>query len=166
MKLYNHIIQCRSTGQRPTFHNLSKEIREFVKSTGTQNVQCLIYSRHTTCAVLIDEESFDEAYSGLTFLQQDLVDFFEKVIPTCRREGQYMHPGPKLTVFAAEHGEDKQGCINTDAHLRSSIIGRSEVIPIIDGKLILGEFGNIYFIDFDQTRARDREVIVQVTAYE
>ncbi|HHU52766.1 MAG TPA: YjbQ family protein [Clostridiaceae bacterium] len=166
MKIFNHIINCSSTGKRPTFHNLSEEIREFVKNTGTENGQCLVYSRHTTCAILIDEESFDKSYSGLTFLQQDLVDVFEKTIPTCRKEGQYMHPGPELTIFAAEHGEDKEGTLNTDAHLRSSIVGRSEVIPIIDGKLILGDFGNVYFIDFDQTRARDREVIVQVISFE
>jgi secondary thiamine-phosphate synthase enzyme len=98
----------------------------------------------------------------MTYLQQDLVDVFEKIIPTCRKEGQYMHPGHALTVFAAEHGEDKPGTLNTEAHLRSSIMGRSESIPIINGQLQLGDFGHIYFVDFDQTRGREREVIVQI----
>jgi thiamine phosphate synthase YjbQ (UPF0047 family) len=41
-------------------------------------------------------------------------------------------------------------------------MGRSETIPIIGGKLELGDFGHIYFIDFDQTRPRERKVIVQI----
>ena len=58
--------------------------------------------------------------------------------------------------------EDNFGCHNTDAHLRSSIIGRSETIVLIDGELDLGEFGHIHFIDFDQTRARQRTVQVMI----
>ena len=74
----------------------------------------------------------------------------------------YLHPGPKALKFAEEHGEDARGCHNTDAHLRSSIIGRSETIVIDEGQLDLGEFGFIYFIDFDHTRARERTVQVMI----
>jgi len=73
-----------------------------------------------------------------------------------------MHPGQEMVVFAAKHGEDKAGVLNTDAHLRSSILGRSETIPVIDGRLELGEFGHVYFVDFDYTRPRKRTVIVQI----
>ena len=100
--------------------------------------------------------------TGLETLQQDLVDVFEAIVPTCRREGQYLHPGPEALKFADAHGEDARGCHNTDAHLRSSIVGRSETIVIDGGSLDLGEFGFIYFIDFDQTRARERTVQVMV----
>jgi Uncharacterised protein family UPF0047 len=44
---------------------------------------------------------------------------------------------------------------NVDAHLRSVLLGRSETIPIIDGALALGQFGRIYFADFDQMRGSD-----------
>lgn len=152
----------QSTGGRPTFHTVTEEVKEIVAESKITNGICLVFSRHTTCAVMIEENSFDRAYTGLTYLQQDLTDVFENIIPTCRKEGQYMHPGPELTVFAAEHGEDKPGTLNTDAHLRSSIMGRSEAIPIIDGQLQLGDFGHIYFVDFDHTRPRKREVIIQI----
>ncbi len=163
MKIVRKSFTVVSTGQRPTFHTVTDRVKDFVASSGVQSGTCLVYSRHTTCSVMIDEDSFDRAYTGLTYLQQDLTDVLEKIIPICRKEGQYMHPGPLLTEYAAEHGEDKPGTLNTDAHLRSSIIGRSEVIPIWEGRLELGEFGHIYFIDFDHTRARDREVIMQIT---
>ena len=162
MKIIRETLKVRSTGQRPTFHTLTAQVGEIVTRSGVQNGICVVYSRHTTCAVMIEEESFDKAYTGLTYLQQDLTDIFEKIIPTCRKEGQYMHPGPELTVFSAEHGEDKPGTLNTDAHLRSSIMGRSETIPVVEGHLELGEFGHIFFVDFDHTRARERNVLIQV----
>lgn len=162
MKIISESFTVKSTGKRPTFHTVTEQVKGIVENHGIKSGICVVYSRHTTCAVLIDENSFDVAYTGLTYLQQDLTDVFEKIIPTCRKEGQYMHPGPKLTEFAAEQGEDKPETLNTDAHLRSSIIGRSESIPIINGRLEMGQFGHIYFIDFDQTQARDRKVIVQI----
>lgn len=111
---------------------------------------------------MIQEASFDVTYNGLEYLQQDLWDVFEKIIPTTRVEGQYKHPGPELTEFSRQHGEDKHETLNTDAHLRSAILGRSESLPISDGRLDLGQFAHIYFVDFDQTRSRDREIAVRV----
>ncbi len=162
MKTIRETLELVSTGQRPTFHTITEKVKDIVRRSEIKSGICVVYSRHTTCAVMIDEDSFDKAYTGLTYLQQDLADVFEKIIPTCRKEGQYMHPGPELTVFSAEHGEDKPGTLNTDAHLRSSIMGRSESIPIFDGNMELGEFGHIYFVDFDHTRARERQVSVQI----
>jgi secondary thiamine-phosphate synthase enzyme len=95
-------------------------------------------------------------------LQQDLIDSLEKIMPTFNVDGLYHHPGPKAIKFGEEHGEDEVSCRNTDAHLRSSLVGRSETVVVINGKLDLGEFGNIYFVDFDQTRARKRTVQIQV----
>lgn len=162
MKVIREKLTVSSTGGRPTFHKITDEVKQVVAESGIQDGLCLVYSRHTTCAVMIEEESFDTAYTGLTYLQQDLTDVFEKMIPTCRKEGQYMHPGPELTIFSAQHGEDKPGTLNTDAHLRSSIMGRSESIPIFDGKLDLGDFGHIFFVDFDHTRARERQVSIHI----
>ena len=100
--------------------------------------------------------------TGLETLQQDLVDVMEKLCPTCSREGIYLHPGPKALKFAEEHGEDARGCHNTEAHLISSIIGRSVTAVIDDGVIDLGEFGFIHFIDWDKTRARKRSVQIMV----
>lgn len=141
---------------------MTAQAKEIVKRSGIKDGIVVVYSHHTTCCVITQECAFDMSMTGLETLQQDLVDVMEDIIPTCRREGQYLHPGPKALVFAEEHGEDARGCHNTDAHLRSSIIGRSETIVLIDGQMDLGEFGFIHFIDFDQTRARKRTVQVMV----
>ncbi len=162
MKIFRESITVSSTGKLPTFRTITKQVKETVERSGVQNGFCLVYTHHTTCSVATQECSFDLTYNGLEYLQQDLLDILESIIPTCRKEGQYMHPGPELTEFSARYGESKPETLNTDAHLRSMLLGRSESILIFDGELDLGKFGHIYFIDFDQTRARERQIQIQV----
>lgn len=162
MKVYRESFEVQSTGIRPTFHTVTGKVQEIVEKSSVKDGICVVYSHHTTCSVMIQECSFDTTYTGLEYLQQDLWDVMEKIIPACRVEGQYMHPGPQLTKFSKEHGEDKPETLNTDGHLRSALLGRSETVVLADGKLDLGSFGHIYFVDFDQTRARTRQVQVQI----
>lgn len=162
MRTVREVLSATSTGWKPTFHTITEGVQEVIDRSGIRSGICVVYSHHTTCSVMTQESSFDMAYSGLEYLQQDLTDMFEAILPTCRKEGQYMHPGPKLTEFAKEHGEEKPQTLNTEAHLRSVLLGRSETVVIVDGKLDLGQYGNIYFVDFDQTCSRTREIQVQV----
>jgi secondary thiamine-phosphate synthase enzyme len=133
-----------------------------LKQSGIRDGILLVFSQHTTCSVLIQEASDDVNYWGTELLMQDLVNVLEKIIPTCRTEGQYLHPGPMHIKAAA--GRDELACwsLNTDAHLRSVLMGRSQSIPVVEGEMQLGEFGRIYFADFDQVRARERLVKVQI----
>ena len=90
---------------------------------------------------------------------QDRVNVLGKNIPTCETEGQYLHPGPMhVEIAKRERAEELWWSLNTDAHLRSVLMGRSVTVRIEDGELVLGEFGRIYFADFDQVRARKRTV--------
>ena len=146
----------------PTFHNVTAQVREILVRSGIRTGTVTVYSHHTTCCVITQEAAFDMSMTGLETLQLDFVEMFEQILPTQRKEGMYLHPGPKALAFAEEHDEDARGCHNTDAHLRSALVGRSEVIAVMDGEMDLGEFGYIYFIDFDQTRARTRTVDVVV----
>lgn len=162
MKIFRESFQVMSKGMRPTFHQVTDQVKEIVDRSGIRDGICIVYSHHTTCSVMMQECSFDMTYTGLEFLQQDLCDVFEQIIPTCRKEGQYMHPGPKLTEFSRIHGEDKPQTLNTDAHLRSVFLGRSETVILMEGNLDLGSFGHLYFVDLDQTCGRERQVQVQV----
>ena len=122
-----------------------------------------VYSPHTTCSVITQEASHDRLYDGTEHLLQDMLDRLEVLVPTCRHEGQYLHPGKLHISHAVENlGEEAVWSLNTDAHIRSALIGRSETIPIVDGRMELGEFGRIYFVDFDGVRARDRTVHFQL----
>ena len=160
--VYRESFKVQSNDKMCTFHNVTAEAKAILGRSGIKNGILIVYSHHTTCGVITQECAFDMSMTGLETLQQDLIEAFETVIPTQRKEGMYLHPGPKALAFAEEHGEDARGCHNTDAHLRSSIIGRSETIVVDDGALDLGEYGYIYFIDFDQTRARQRTVQIMI----
>ncbi len=160
--IYKKSFKVQSNDRVCTFHNVTAQVKEILSESKMQNGIAVIYSHHTTCSVITQECAFDMSMTGLETLQQDLVDVCERMVPTCSREGIYLHPGPKALKFAEEHGEDARGCHNTDAHLISSIIGRSETIVVDDGALDLGDFGFIYFIDFDKTRARARTVDVML----
>ena len=160
--VYREAVQVQSNDKIQTFHNVTAQAREIVARSGIKNGIVSVYSHHTTCAVITQEAAFDMSMTGLETLQQDLVNCFEEWIPTQRTEGMYLHPGQEALDFAEEHGEDNFGCHNTDAHLRSSIIGRNVTVVIDDGTADLGEFGRIHFIDWDQTRARTRTVDVMI----
>ncbi len=163
MAVYRDAIDLQSEISNPTFHNVTEQITEIVKASGIKNGICVVYSHHTTCSVMTQESSHDENFWGLEFLQQDLCNIMEKLVPSCRTEGQYMHPGPKHIDFAENVAkEDAKYSLNTDAHLRSVFFGRSESIVLVDGDLQLGEYGFIYFIDWDQLRARKRVCQVQI----
>ena len=162
MKTHREAINVQSQGGCPCYFCITDMVKAALNRSTIRNGICVVYTHHTTCSVMIQEKSFDESHTGQEFLNQDLTDVFETIIPSCRREGQYLHPGPKATDFAAEHGESKKEALNTDAHLRSAFIGRSESIVIMDGELDLGSFGHVYFVDFDQTRPRERTVQVQI----
>lgn len=162
MTVYRESFGADSTGYRPTYHQVTEQTREIVNRSGVKNGICVVSTHHTTCSVFTQEDAFDMTYTGLDYLQQDLTDVFEKIIPTTRKEGQYMHPGPLATKFANEHGESNAESLNTDAHLRSVFVGRSVTIQLVDGKLDLGSFGHIYFVDFDQTHPRKRQIDVMI----
>lgn len=159
---YREAVKVVSNDKVPTFHNVTAQASEVIKKSGIKNGIVNIYSHHTTCCVITQECAFDKSMTGLETLQQDFVDIFKDTVPVCYKEGVYLHPGPKALKFALEHGEDARGCHNTDAHLRSALVGRSETIALIDGKMDLGEYGFVYFVDFDQTRGRERTVQVTV----
>jgi len=154
--------KVQSRDRAVSFHDVTDRVKEIAERSGIKNGIVVVYTHHTTCSVITQESGIDMSMTGLDVLQQDLVNVFEKVIPTCRTDHMYLHPGPKMVKFAAEHGEDWFGSNNTDAHLRSSIIGRNVTIVMADGQLDLGEFGRIHYIDWDQTRARERTVQVMV----
>ena len=160
--IYRESLKVQSRNRAVSLHDVTDAVKAIAARSGMKDGIVVVYSHHTTCSVIPQECAFDMSMTGLETLQQDFVELFEQILPTQRKEGMYLHPGPKALAFAAEHDEDARGCHNTDAHLRSALVGRSEVIAVYDGEMDLGEFGYIYFIDFDQTRARERTVDIIV----
>ena len=161
MSTFHHTFKVQSDA-RPTFDDVTEQVEAALGKSGFRDGILMVFSQHTTCSVIIQEASDDIDYWGTEFLMQDLVGALGKIIPTCLTQNQYLHPGPKHIEAALGRDELASWSLNTDAHLRSVLLGRSVTVPVQDGAMVLGEFGRIYFADFDQTRARERKVRVQI----
>lgn len=149
--------------RRPTFEDVTDRVKQLLTESEIRNGLLVVYSQHTTCSVLIQEQSDDVNYWGTQFILEDMTQGLAKIFPTCTTEGQYLHPGPlHIEIAGRERNEEPSWSLNTDAHLRSVILGRSVTVPIEEGEALLGEFGCIYFADFDQVRARERTVHVSI----
>ena len=162
-KMIQKEIQLQSRGWIPTFHDISIDVHKIVEESGIKNGTVSVVSHHTTCSVMIQECSHDFDTFDLEYLQHDLLDIMRKLIPDYVNEGDYRHPGPIHAQFGRYVNEPgNYTSMNTDGHLRSCFFGRSETLTIKDGKLDLGLFAHVYFIDWDHVIARRRQVNVTV----
>ena len=150
------------TESRVMFVDVTERVKDIFKESGLKNGIAHIFSQHTTCSVMIQEDSDDVDYWGEKLIMQDLNHVLEKIVPRCRTQNEYNHPGPIHVDLAEKRGEHASWSLNTDAHLKSIIMGRSVTIPVENGELQLGEWGIIYFADFDQVRERERTVRIQL----
>ena len=151
------------TPARQEFFDLTQEFEDFVGASGVAHGLAVAYSQHTSCCVLLQEESEDTTYHGTQYILQDTLNVLAKIAPPTRNENQYLHPGPIHIRNAAKlRDEHPAWGLNPDGHILSSILGRSETVPVHDGRLVLGEFGRLYFGDLDSVRPRQRMVHFQV----
>ena len=144
LKMIQKEIQLQSRGWIPTIHDITADVHKIVGESGILNGTVSVVSHHTTCSVMIQECSHDFDTFDLVFLQHDLLDIMREMIP------DYVNEPGNFTSM------------NTDGHLRSVFFGRSETLTIKDGKLDLGEFAHVYFIDWDHVRARHRQCNVTI----
>lgn len=167
MAVYSGKLILPSHGNRVTYHEVTEQVKEHVAKSGIQEGICTVASPHTTCSVIFEELSYDKNYYGYEYLQVDLNNLLDKLIPRCVTEGQYYHPGPNhikvgLEDFKGKISPDAYTMLNTDAHLKSTLLGTSETFVIENGEMQIGLVGYIYFIDWDQIRKRDRTCHIKI----
>lgn len=167
MTVYSAKLKLTSEDRKVTYHEITDQVREHVGKSGIKNGICTVISPHTTCSVIFEELSYDVNYHGYDYLQVDMNNLLDKYIPKCTTENQYHHPGKEHIRVGLEDMEgsispEAYTMLNTDAHLRSTILGSSETFGIEDGELEIGIVGYIYFIDFDHTRGRDRTCLIKI----
>lgn len=167
MAVYSAKLNLTSHGNRVTYHEITEQVRQHVKESGIKEGICVVASPHTTCSVIFEELSYDKDYYGYEYLQLDLNEILDGLIPECKTEGQYHHPGPEhirvgLEEFKGKISPEAYTMLNTDAHLKSTLLGTSETFVIDNGEMQIGLVGYIYFIDFDQLRVRDRTCHIKI----
>lgn len=113
--------------------DITKEVEKVIPKDVKEGI-CVIYTPHATASIIINE-NWDPN------ICDDIIECLKKLIP----EGIWRHDRV-----------DK----NAAAHIKSAILSPSEIVPIKDGKILLGTWQSIMFCEWDGPR--DRKIIVQV----
>lgn len=168
MSFYFNNFQVKTVQGRPSYHMITDKVKNIVKKSQIQNGICLVQTTHTTCSVYFDEYMHDRNYYNDDYLQVDLNNVLSKIIPRQTTENYpYLSPGPKHIAYGMKKTDPnypavKWTMLNTDGHLRSDLLGSSVSLCVHNQKLLLGSVGQIFFVDFDQTRERNRNIEVMV----
>jgi len=128
------IIEIKTNAQEGLY-DITSQVEQVVRRSGVESGIVNVYAQGATAGIMI-QENWDDS------VQSDVISLLQKLIPN----GVWQH--------------DRQDG-NGDAHLKSGIVGPSETIPIIEGKMGLSTWQNIFFCEFDGPR-RSRTIAVTV----
>lgn len=120
------IITVKSQN-RTQLIDITSAINHAIRDANVSEGLCYVFSLHTTAAITINENADPD-------VQTDLKAILDKLIPW---SGDYKH---------------MEG--NSAAHVKTSLIGSSELIAIENGRLVLGTWQGVYFCEFDGPRTR------------
>lgn len=136
MPIINKLIEVE-TSQGINIYNITSQIEEIISSTHIQNGQVLVFSRHTTTALAINENE--------ERLLEDVKVFLKKLAPESE---VYLHNNLHLRDVPPDEPQ------NAHSHLMAMMLSTSEVIPIVDKKLALGTYQSVLFFELDGPRKR------------
>jgi len=125
-----------STDRREGLYDITEKVKEVVSASSVKIGYVNVYVQGATAGIMI-QENWDNS------VQEDVVDLLRRLIP----RGVWKH-------------DIQDG--NADAHLKSGIVGPSETIPIVEGRLGLSAWQNIFLCEFDGPRDV-RNVVVTVS---
>lgn len=129
----------------PEFIDITDWVAECVAESQIATGFVVVYSKHTTAAVKINENE--------PLLLDDMAGFLEKIFP---RDHSYQHNNFEIRTVNMNENESPNG----HAHLQHLLMGTSETVPVMDGQMQFGTYQSIFFIELD--RPRPREVLVQI----
>jgi secondary thiamine-phosphate synthase enzyme len=121
------------TDRRNQIIDITDKVQDAVRDSGVKDGLAIVFVLHTTAAVTINENADPSVKS-------DMLSFLARLIPQ---------------DAGFRHAED-----NSDAHIKSSLVGPQITTFISDGNLVLGTWQGIYFCEFDGPRSR--RVLVKV----
>ncbi|MGK7898349.1 MAG: secondary thiamine-phosphate synthase enzyme YjbQ [Xenococcus sp. (in: cyanobacteria)] len=124
-------------------HNITPQVQAILEKTTIKNGQVIVFVRHTTTALAINEYEVR--------LLKDLKVYLEKLAPPTDK---YLHNDLHLRDVPPDEPE------NAHSHLMAMMLNNTEIIPIVDGKLALGTYQSILFFELDGSRKRN--ILVQI----
>ena len=124
-----------STPAHNGLYDITRQVEAIVAESKIQTGLVNVYAQGATAGIMI-QENWDQS------VQNDVITLLRKLIPS----GVWEHDA-----------QDNNG----DAHLKAGIVGPSETIPILDGKMGLSTWQNIFLCEFDGPRST-RSIVVTV----
>ncbi len=131
MKIFNQGIEFSTKGEID-FIDLTENVQKTVSKSQVKNGIVHIFAPHATGVIVLTEHDWN--------LLEDIRKTLEELTP---KQRQYRHPS------------------NAHSHLRSMFLAPDKTLPIIDGKLALGTWQSVLFVEVD-VHPRRRKVIIQV----
>jgi len=119
-------------------HEITPRVAEAVRRAGITTGLCLVFIRHTSASLVIQENADPSA-------RRDLERWFEKAAPDGDPDHEHTAEGPD----------------DMPSHIRSALTSTSEQIPVVDGKLGLGTWQGLYLFEH-RRRPGSRKLIVHV----
>ena len=123
-----------ATSKRLELVDITRQVASMVAASKVKEGLCTVFARHATAALIINENA-DPGF------RQDVLSLLDRLIP----EGVWEH----------DKVDD-----NGAAHLKATLLGPSQVIPVRDGKLLLGTWQGVTLVELDGPR--QREIVVDV----
>lgn len=139
-----HQILTLTTKPGISVQNLTLQLQDAVASSKVSNGQLLVFVRHTTTALVINEDE--------ERLIRDLKQHLARLAPPA---GRYFHNDLHLRTVPDDEP------INAHSHLMAIMLSTSEVVPIMNGNLMLGTWQSVLFLDLDGPR--ERTVYLQIS---
>ena len=121
------------SGKHADAIDITDRVQAVVRDSGVQSGLCHVYVPHTTAGVFINENADPDALA-------DILATLESLVPW---DNGYRHA---------------EG--NAAAHIKATLIGTSQTVPVRSGRLALGRWQGIYLADFDGPRERHFQVTV------
>ena len=131
------------TEKAPQFIDITDDVLQAAKHAGIENGFAIVFTKHTTAAVRINENE--------PALLKDMELMLEQIAPA---RHDYAHN--RYAHAFSNNGERPNG----HAHCQQLILGTSEAVPIVGGRLIFGQWQRIFLVELDH--GREREVVVQL----
>src|SRR5579872_1312254 len=132
------------TSSAPQFVDITADVADAVNRSGIENGIAVIFSRHTTAAVKINESEPE--------LIKDMSRFLAEIAPVDR---DYHHNNFDVRTVNMEEDE----CPNAHSHCQHLMLSAGESIPVLNGRMHLGRWQRIFLIELDRPKAR--QVTVQ-----
>lgn len=142
MKFLSRTFAIR-TERGPQFVDITERVREAAMDAGLRNGFAVVFSKHTTAAIRINEAE--------PHLISDMEQMLEKMVPSC---DDYAHN--RYAHAYSSNGERP----NAHSHCQQLLLGASEAVPIAGGELVVGQWQRIFLVELDH--GRDREVVVHL----